>query len=78
MPKIRFSPDEQYPRTVVLVDGHPEREVAPGQIVEVDAKRVYNFTQQAIWEPSDAEAKKIHKQAESPAEDEAAPAAEEV
>ena len=73
MGKIKYIGDED--RTLPN-EGH--RLVVPGQVIEVDDDAVYGYTCQAIWEPADPAAKKIHKQAESPAEDEAAAAVEEV
>lgn len=46
------------------------RLVVAGQVIEVDADAVYGLTcQPATWEPADAEAKKAHKAASEPADD---------
>lgn len=73
MGKIKYIGDED--RTL---PGLGHRLVVPGQVVEVDDADVYGYTCQSIWEPADPAAKKAHKEAESPAEDEAAAAVEEV
>ena len=46
------------------------RLVMAGQVVEVDDAAVYGFTCQASnWEPADAAAKKAHKAATEPTDD---------
>lgn len=53
-------------RTVPAL-GH--RLVTAGATVDVDPEQVYGFTcQDAIWAPGDAEAKKAHKAATEPAD----------
>jgi hypothetical protein len=41
------------------------RFVAKGATIDVDLDEVYGYTQQAIWEPVDAAAKKAHKDGEA-------------
>lgn len=43
-----------------LVPALGGRLVAAGQVVEVAEDAVFGFTQQSIWEPHDAEARKVH------------------
>jgi hypothetical protein len=57
--KVKNIEDEAH--TVPALGG---RLVLPGQVVEVPVEDVYGYTQQADrWEPHDAAAKKVHKQA---------------
>lgn len=54
-------------RTVPALGG---RLVTAGASVDVEAEQVYGFTcQDAIWAPADAEAKKAHKAATEPADE---------
>ena len=39
------------------------RMVLAGQVVDVPEADVYSYTQQSIWEPADAAAKAVHKNA---------------